>query len=167
MMQIYAIRDRLIDYYLRPFAAADDKEVMASIAHGINQGDQNSALAQAPHHFEIWRLGSVTETGDLRPGKELVADCSSLVRTGVRRSDLTGTPAPPITAERHGNPPESDGGHPSPDPRPIPVAPPGAPGTATETGQRHQGGPNGRNNPGNQGRPVYKSDHMTDRTTTA
>lgn len=94
-MNIYAIRDRLIDYYMRAFSAPDDKDVLASIAATINEGDPNSALAKSPHHFEIWRLGKVTEDGDLRPGKELIADCSSLVRSGVwddthRRT----TPAP-------------------------------------------------------------------------
>jgi len=83
-VNIYAIRDRLIDYYMRAFSAPDDKDVLASIAATINEGDPNSALAKAPHHFEIWRLGKVTEEGDLRPGKELIADCASLVRDNIR-----------------------------------------------------------------------------------
>jgi len=92
-VNIYAIRDRLIDYYMRAFSAPDDKDVLASIAATINEGDPNSALAKAPHHFEIWRLGKVTEEGDLRPGKELIADCASLVRDNIPATpQLPGTP---------------------------------------------------------------------------
>lgn len=91
--QIYALRDRLIDYYLRPFTAPDDKEVLASLATTINSGEGTSAIQNAPHHFEIWRLGSITEEGDCRPGKELIADCSSLVRDGVRKTTHDGAAA--------------------------------------------------------------------------
>lgn len=137
MMHIYAIRDRLIDYYLRPFAANDDKEVMASIATGINQGDQNSALAQTPHHFEIWRLGSVTETGDIRPGKELIADCASLVRGSIRRGSIPGAPEAPGATEPSRGPTSGDRADPLSIPRTVPNAPPSASGEATEARQGH------------------------------
>lgn len=83
-MKIYAIRDRLIDYFQQPWAAPGDKEVMTAIAAAINNGENNSAIAQAPHHFEIWRIGEVDEQGHITPSREFLGDCSSLIRGGVR-----------------------------------------------------------------------------------
>lgn len=84
-MNIYAIRDRLINYYQTPFMAHTDKEVLASLAKLINGEDINiHEIAQAPQHYEIWRLGQVDQDGDLIQDKELLADCASLIRIGVR-----------------------------------------------------------------------------------
>lgn len=83
-MKIYAVRDRMIDYFLQPFAAPDDKNVLAAIARQVNHQESTDAIAQTPHHFEIWRLGQVEEDGTLTPGKEFIADASSLIRGGVR-----------------------------------------------------------------------------------
>lgn len=88
-MNIYAIRDRLIDYYMNPFAGPGDKEVLAAISLQIN-GETNSAISQAPHHFEIWRLGKVEEDGHLTAQKELLADCSTLFRGNLRETGKPG-----------------------------------------------------------------------------
>lgn len=79
-MKIYAIRDRLIDYFLMPFAAPGDKEVMSALSKRVNYGQTEDDVCQAPHHFELWKLGEVLEDGTLTPKKELICDCSSLVR---------------------------------------------------------------------------------------
>lgn len=83
-MRIYAIRDRMINYYLTPFAAHTDREVQASIATAINNPESLDAIAQAPHHFEIWILGEIDEDGNLKEHKELLATCDSLIRPGLR-----------------------------------------------------------------------------------
>jgi len=83
-MNIYAVRDRLIDYYLQPFAGPDEKNVLAAIAQQVN-GDQESAISQAPHQFEVWELGTVDQEGNITPTRRLVADCASLIRTGIRK----------------------------------------------------------------------------------
>lgn len=83
-MNIYAIRDRLIDYYQAPFTGPGDNEVKAALARMINTGETTSDIAQAPHQFELWHLGKVTEEGSLVPERYLVCDASSLVRRGVR-----------------------------------------------------------------------------------
>lgn len=86
-MNLYALRDRLIDYFMRPFTAPSDQEVMQSIAQVINSGDTSNAVTQAPHHFEIWKLAEIDEQGYVKgEGRCLVCDCSSLVREGVRTS---------------------------------------------------------------------------------
>lgn len=96
MPKLYAIRDRLIGWYMLPFAAQSDKQVLASLATTINTGDPNSAIAQAPHHFEIWQLAEIDEeTGDCKPARNFIADASSLVRTDLRR-----TPGPGETGAR-------------------------------------------------------------------
>jgi len=89
-MKIYTIRDRLIDYYLRPFAAEGDKEVMASLAEAINNEENQTPLAKAPHHFELWSVGTFHEDGTIEPEHILVADCGSLIRERVRRGEERG-----------------------------------------------------------------------------
>jgi len=82
-MKVFAIKDRLIDYFMQPFVAHDEKGVMAAIANVINTEPYKDAIAQAPHHFEIWRLGEVDENGHLHTSKELIAGCESLIRPPV------------------------------------------------------------------------------------
>lgn len=79
-MNIYAIRDRLIDYYMDPFVAPNDHNVKASVSNVVTNPESTNAISQAPHHFEIWRIGKVEE-GHVVPDREYIADCSSLVRT--------------------------------------------------------------------------------------
>lgn len=79
-MKIYAVRDRMLDYYLHPFAAPDDKQVMGGIAQQVNNPEQMEAIAQAPQHFEIWKLGEVLDNGDLVTNREIICNCQQLVR---------------------------------------------------------------------------------------
>ncbi|QXP08205.1 MAG: nonstructural protein [Arizlama microvirus] len=86
-MKIYAIRDRLINYFMQPFVGPDDKSVLASVARLVNTGEVTSDIAQAPHQFEVWTLGHVTEEGHLVPEREYLGDCSSLVRNVRGRTE--------------------------------------------------------------------------------
>jgi len=79
-MKIYAIKDRLLDYYMTPFAAPSDKEVLGSIARTVNQGGSEEPIVTNPHHFEIWRLAEVTDDGHIVEARELLADASALIR---------------------------------------------------------------------------------------
>lgn len=88
-MNIYALRDRLIGYYLHPFAGASDKEVLAAVATNVN--GRNSDISQAPHHFEIWKLGRVDEEGHIHQERELLAGCDSLVRGDLRKTGEPGS----------------------------------------------------------------------------
>lgn len=83
-MKIYAIRDRLIDYFQQPFVGPNDNAVKASLSNHISNPEATDAIAQAPHHFEIWELGEVHEDGHIEPSQKLVCDCSSLIRPSVR-----------------------------------------------------------------------------------
>lgn len=80
-MYVYAIRDRMLDFYMCPFPGNSDKEVLASVARLINSGESQDAIAKAPQHFEIWRLCEITETGEINVQRELLADAVSLVRS--------------------------------------------------------------------------------------
>ena len=84
-MKIYAIKDRLIDYFMQPFVGPDDKSVLASVARLVNQGEVTSDIAQAPHQFEVWTLGIVQEDGTLTPERQYLADCASLIRGNIRK----------------------------------------------------------------------------------
>lgn len=79
-MNIYCIRDRMLDYFQDPFTAPNDYTVQASVSAAINNPEATSALAQAPHHFEIWRIATVDDQGNIRESREFIADASSLVR---------------------------------------------------------------------------------------
>lgn len=97
-MKIYALRDRMLDYFLNPFAAPADTDVLGSISNLVNAGDM-SGLAQAPHHFEVWRLGEVTVDGNIVASKELLAEAHSLIRPKAGKGELGprpngGTPLP-------------------------------------------------------------------------
>jgi len=87
-VKIYALRDRLLNYFLAPFAAPGDLEVLGSVSNLVANGD-TQGLQQAPHHFEVWRLGEVTADGNIVASKELLAGCESLVR-GKPGKDLPG-----------------------------------------------------------------------------
>lgn len=83
-MKLYAIRDRLLDYFMQPFAAPTDKHVLAAISQSINQGTNNDDIAQSPHHFEVWKLAEVTDDGYIVQDRQLIASCASLIRERVR-----------------------------------------------------------------------------------
>jgi len=99
-LNIYAVKDRLIDYFLQPFAGPDDKAVLAAMARQVNTENSTSDIAQAPHHFEVWRLGRVNDEGHIDAKKEFLADCSSLIRPGIRTNAAgergDGAPAPTL-----------------------------------------------------------------------
>lgn len=108
-MNIYAIRDRMIDYFIQPFAAPGDHEVLAAIAGRINQPGDTDAITQAPHHFEIWRVAKFNQdTGHLEVSKEFLADCSSLVRGSVRTVGRPGDQSTESAPGARTSPPEGD-----------------------------------------------------------
>jgi len=90
-MKIYALRDKLINYFMLPFAAPSDADVLAGIAQQVNTQESMSAIAQAPHHFEIWKLGEVDDQGHITPKKELLADANSLIRENIRPKPIERT----------------------------------------------------------------------------
>lgn len=95
-MNLYAIRDRLIDYYMVPFPAPSHSQVKAAIASQVNNGDGHAnVITQAPHQFEIWQLAEIdTETGRITEKREYLCDCSSLIRPGVRENGRPGIASP-------------------------------------------------------------------------
>jgi len=90
-VNIYSIRDRLLDYYGNPFMGPSNNAVLAAVATNINSPESKSDYAQAPQHFEVWKLGEINENGDVKADKELLADCNSLIRPGVRGTAEQGT----------------------------------------------------------------------------
>lgn len=89
-MKLYALRDRLIGYYLQPFTGFSDDNVKASLAETIN-GENSHALTKSPHHFELFALAEIDqETGVVVPKVEFLCECTALVRHSggsSRRSD--------------------------------------------------------------------------------
>lgn len=125
-MRIYAIRDRLIDYFMQPFVGPDDKNVLASVARLVNQGEITSDITQAPHHFEVWQLGEVQEDGTVVAHKELLADCASLVRDVRNRTDAGANKTHGLENGSY-RPPRSAGGATGTDTGPLPGPTPTAP----------------------------------------
>lgn len=139
-MKIYAIRDRLIDYFMQPFVGPDNKSVLASVAKLVNQ-EGTSDIAQAPHHFEVWELGEVNaEDGHITPKLDFIADCSSLVRRGIRETRLPEDGQTEAATEGRTRSPGGAGLGTRADNRAPPNAPPGAPGEASEVLRGPRGG---------------------------
>lgn len=90
MMKLYAIRDRLIGYYMTPFPGPSDHQVKAAVANNVNNGGDHG-INKAPHQFELWRLaGFDEETGKVTGEPEYLCDLASLVRRGVREGGDAG-----------------------------------------------------------------------------
>lgn len=102
-MNIYSIRDRLLDFMAPPFVAPSDNQVKQALANTVNNGKDTDAYKAAPHHFELWRLATVSEHGQVSPQHEFLCDLSSLVRTGLRGEQVSGVP------RSHDTTPESAG----------------------------------------------------------
>jgi len=143
-VKIYAVRDRLIDYYMLPFVGHTDKEVMASIADTVNLEDGQHGIQQAPHHYEIWILAEVQEGGHITPAREFLADCGTLIRP--RRQSAGSGEGPPLKtlAQRKG-PPSGSGGDSRPEARMAPQNGAAAPSAAQAPGADAGGGYSGGN----------------------
>jgi len=138
-MKIYALRDRLIDYYLVPFAAQSTKEVLAGVATAINREGNLDAIAQTPHHFEIWQLGEVDEEGHIHKHKEFVTTCDALVRP--RREPAGNEQRTPTGGETTGGGPYTLGGTISPPRAPESLKTDGAQTQTVPRGPKSQGVP--------------------------
>jgi len=115
-MGIYAIRDRLLDHLMAPFIATGDKEVLHSLSTLINDKDTKHAIAQAPHHYEVYKLGTVDEDGTIVARKEFIADAGSLIRSQPANGSVDPTvegripPGREPTGPRSGPVQETSGG---------------------------------------------------------
>lgn len=102
-MKIFALRDRLIDYFMPPFVAGDDKEVMAMLARVVN-GTETVPVATAPHQFELWRLGEIDDRGHVTASRTYICDAAALVRpkpaggTGEEKRPLNGAGETPTVS---------------------------------------------------------------------
>lgn len=77
----------MVDWFIQPpFFANSDQQAAASLAETVN-GESKHAIVQAPHHFELHRLGEIDETtGRITESKEFLGDCSSYIRRDIRPS---------------------------------------------------------------------------------
>lgn len=90
-MKLYAIRDRLLDFYMQPFLGPDDKPVLAALSNQISQEDNTDAISKAPHQFEVWKLADINEEAHVIPNKQLIATCDSLIRRNFREEPQSRT----------------------------------------------------------------------------
>lgn len=138
-MYIYAIRDRLLDYFQTPFVAPGDNEVKASVSQAI-MGENQSAIAQTPHHFEVWKIAEVDDEGYINPIRELVCDVSALIRTERQPPGPTGHPLTRPPGQSTDRPVGGNG-----DPTPYHTSVSGAAITAADAAQAIRGGHPGSN----------------------
>lgn len=104
-MKLYAIRDRLLDYYMKPFVGESDPQVLAAMANLIN-GEAEHVFKQAAQHFEVWRLAEIDEkTGQVGGDREFLIDCPSLIRPSIRQGADRGAEAIPRPNGGRGGPP--------------------------------------------------------------
>lgn len=109
---LYGLRDRLINYYCKPFMTSSDADAMAAVAFIINNGESNEPLSLTPEHFELWRLGEIDQqTGQIAPQREFLCDAASLLRPSVRGGpDAGATPIQPSQGGRRGQAPTAPQG---------------------------------------------------------
>lgn len=102
-MKIYAVRDRLLDYFQRPMAMPNVKDLLTALAREINDPETKHEIAQAPDHFEIWEIGEVDEQGHLIANRQLICNCHTLIRAGVWKRRTEGATEPEgHAADHHG-----------------------------------------------------------------
>ena len=109
---IYAVRDRLLDYFQQPFIATDTKAVQAALAELVNNQESAHAIAQAPQHFELFKIGAVTEDGHVYGTHELICECSALIRARLRNEPAPADSAVPQPVEGRATPSPNGLGHP-------------------------------------------------------
>lgn len=84
MMKMYAVRDRLVDYFLQPFFAPSDAQALSAVAMTVNDQESKHAITLHPEHFEVWRLAELDEnTGQIGGNREFLQDAASLFRGDV------------------------------------------------------------------------------------
>lgn len=89
-MIIAAIRDRLMDYFMQPFAAPGVPQLLSAISKQVSNDQEGNDIAQAPHQFEVWKLGTVDDQGHIHVERVYLCDCSSLIRSRVRPESQDG-----------------------------------------------------------------------------
>lgn len=93
-MKLFAIRDRLLDYFQNPVAFDQAQHVQRNLATTINNPEMVNEITQAPDHFELWQIAEVDDQGHVVEKRELICNCSSLIRNGVwKREQPNGTEA--------------------------------------------------------------------------
>lgn len=97
MIKLFAIRDRLLDYFMQPYLIGhNEPEILSLVANMVNQEDSKHAVHTNPSHFEVWRLAEIQEqTGQVHGDREFLADCASLIRGSVREGGGPGASAIP------------------------------------------------------------------------
>lgn len=139
-MNIYAVRDRLIDYYMQPFVGPSDKEVMSALARTVNNTGDTNGITQAPHHFELWELGKVDDEGNITPTRKLVCDCASLIRAGVRTPTVRHRQETEHHPGSEPSPPGGDRGRAHTGTGALPNPPQTADSATAEVPRTHRGG---------------------------
>nr|QJB20024.1 MAG: nonstructural protein [Microvirus sp.] len=92
---IIAIYDVMIEYFMTPNVLPDEATALSSISAEISSPDAKNPIASAPHQFQVWKLGEIDDKGNIKPHKELICDCHTLIRPrrdATQSSDAT-TPA--------------------------------------------------------------------------
>lgn len=145
-MIIAAIRDRLMDYFMQPFAAPGIPQLLSAISRQVTN-ETESDIAQAPHQFEVWKLGQVDDQGHITVERVYLCDCSSLVRSRVRQEPTDGQPAPALRKAASSQPSTSGGPDMLTTAQPAPDAP-RVGGQATKGAQALSGAPGSNRQPG-------------------
>jgi len=139
-LKIFAIRDRLLDYYQAPMAQMRSSDLVAAIANQLNNPETAYEINQAPEQFEVWQLGYVTDDGHLVPDRVLVCNCAQLIRASVWHK-RTGSPAAaPEPTPNHGGAHSGTGANGGPGPSPVQGEPQATPGAGQARSTATAGG---------------------------
>ena len=128
MMKLFAIRDRMLDYFQAPVAVTREQDFFQAVSRNVN-GEGNE-LAQAPDHYEIWQVAEIDDQGHITAKREFIGNCSRYIRNGVwqrRAEGAAGTEGATSTLPRGpgriGEGPGARPGSTESETGPAPVAP--------------------------------------------
>lgn len=102
----------MIDFFMQPFFAPSTAEALQAMAATVNHKEGGHAIQTSPHHFEVWEICEITENGEVKGEKHLIAECSGLVRGGFRSGEAgdAGTGQGPIKSGARTGPAGANGG---------------------------------------------------------
>lgn len=94
MLKIFAIRDRMLNYFQPPIIVSREQDLLAALARGINgPQEERNEISNAPDHYEVWQIGEVDDQGHLSQSRSFVINCASLIRNGVWNRSFERTPS--------------------------------------------------------------------------
>lgn len=124
-MKLYAIQDLVLEYFLAPFAAADDNQAMGGLATLVNTENSDDPVSKSPQDFVLWQVATCDDQGNINADKRKLRNAATLIRrTRTTEGAGSGHEIPPTARQGNGHATGAPGGgHANKRPPPGTLAP--------------------------------------------